>query len=69
MGILNYVLQYLVPLAVNVILQYGVPALEQQFPSLVPLINAILGVLKGGSVPAELHSASDHYNALVSLRK
>lgn len=63
----DWLLQFLVSQAINLIVQYGIPALEQKFPALIPLVNAILNALKPGAPqPASaVHSAAEHYNALV----
>ncbi len=69
--VLNLLITYLIPLALSILQQYGIPALEQKFPTLIPLINEIITLL-GQTTPvpsAELKSASDHFNGLLSAKK
>jgi hypothetical protein len=60
-----WLLSFLVPTVLTLIQKYGIPAIELQWPGLVPLINEILAFLGQGptalpSVP--LQAAAAHYN-------
>jgi len=64
--LVNLILNYVVPIAVSIIKNYGIPALEQKFPALVPLLTELLTLLGGTTTnptPA-LHAAAEHYKAL-----
>lgn len=59
-------LSALLPFILNLIKTYGIPALEQKFPALIPIINEILALLGGRGIQKpspELVAAADHYNA------
>lgn len=44
-------LSFLLPIIESLIIKYGVPALEDKFPGLKPLIETILKVIGGKPVP------------------
>jgi hypothetical protein len=69
MGILEFLLSQLIPIAVALLKNYGLPALEKAFPSLVPLITEILAILNGQAPSEEMKAASDHFNNLISQKR
>lgn len=63
----NWLLQSLLGFLVSMVTKYGIPALEAQFPSLVPLFEALLKVIQGQNPPSDhLQASADHYNMLIS---
>jgi hypothetical protein len=57
-------LSILLPVVLNLIKNYGVPLVEQKWPSLTPIINEILAVLGGSTPSTNLQSAAEHFNKL-----
>lgn len=63
----DWIVSVLLPFAVSLIEKYGIPALEQRFPSLIPLINAVLALIGGGDPHPALQGTADHFNSLVAM--
>lgn len=60
------ILGWILPLFLKAVTQIGLPAIEKEWPSLIPIINEIIKVLGGTPPSASLKTVSNHYNALVA---
>lgn len=63
---MNAIIAWLLPVLINLLISYGVPALAAKFPKLAPLLEQLLkalhpSVTADNQVPDALHQASDRY--------
>lgn len=55
-------ISWVLPIVLNLLRTYGVPAIERQWPSLTPIIEEILLILGGKPPTLAMHSAAKEFN-------
>lgn len=56
-------LSFLLPYALKLVTDIGIPFVESKWPALKPILDEIVGVIGGDTMPSpQLLSAANHFN-------